>query len=439
MRHSNSNDAAQSLRPSQARGLTGSAWRTGLACLAFALALLVAPLVFTSGLALTMLSQMGYVIVICLSYNLLLGQGGMLSFGHAVYSGLGAFVAIHAINRAAAGDLPVPLVLIPLVGGLGGMLFALLLGYVSTKKSGTTFAMITLGMGELVAAVALMFPGFFGGERGISADRVYGEPWLGLSFGPQIEVYYLIAAYCLVCTGLLFALTRTPLGRMLNAVRDNPERAMFIGYNTRLVRYIAFVIAGFFAGIGGGLAAINFEIVNAESLSMTRSGGYLLFTVLGGTGYFFGPIIGAVLLVASSTLLSELTKAWLLYLGLAFMGMVLVAPGGVASIVAQNARVIAHRKLARLLAPYAALVLSGVVTLAGFALLVEMTYHRQLDTATGPVLHWLGQALDTGTPGPWAMAAALLLVGLCALWPAQRWFARRWAIIQGEIAATHVS
>ena len=125
----------------------------------FALILIAAPLVFTSSLALTMLSQIGYLIIICLSYNILLGQGGMLSFGHAVYTGLGSFLAIHAMNLAGEGRMPIPLVLIPLVGGLAGMLFAVLLGFVTTKKSGTTFAMITLGIGELVASMALMFPG----------------------------------------------------------------------------------------------------------------------------------------------------------------------------------------------------------------------------------------------------------------------------------------
>src|SRR6476620_9847761 len=95
----------------------------------FALLLLLAPLLFRSSLALTMLSQMGYVVIICLSYNILFGQGGMLSFGHAVYTGMGAFIAIHAMNLATQGTLPVPLVLIPLVGGLGGMFFAVLLGF----------------------------------------------------------------------------------------------------------------------------------------------------------------------------------------------------------------------------------------------------------------------------------------------------------------------
>ena len=199
----------------------------------FALVLLVAPLLWTSSLAQTMLSQMGIAIIACLAYNILLGQGGMLSFGHAVYSGLGSFLAIHALNMVTAGKLPIPVSLIPLVGGAAGLFFAALLGYVTTKKSGTTFAMITLGIGELVWSMSLMVPEFFGGEGGITGNRVVGKPLLGVTFGPQIQLYYLIAVYCFIATAAMFALTRTPLGRMLNAVRDNPERVEFIGYNTQ--------------------------------------------------------------------------------------------------------------------------------------------------------------------------------------------------------------
>src|SRR6476620_9028626 len=111
----------------------------------YALLLIVAPMLFKSSLSLTMLSQAGYLVIVCLSYNILLGQGGMLSFGHAVYVGLGSFLAIHAMNLAAKGAIYLPLPLIPLVGGLAGLFFAGVLGYVTTKKAGTTFAMITLG------------------------------------------------------------------------------------------------------------------------------------------------------------------------------------------------------------------------------------------------------------------------------------------------------
>ena len=400
----------------------------------FALLLLIAPHLFHSSLALTMLSQMGYAIIICLSYNILLGQGGMLSFGHAVYTGLGSFIAIHAMNQAAAGAWPIPLVLIPIVGGLGGMFFAALLGWVTTRKSGTTFAMITLGVGELVAAMALMFPGFFGGEGGITTDRVYGAPLLGITFGPAVEVYYLIAAYCFVCTVAMFAFTGTPLGRMLNAVRDNPERVAFVGYNTQRVRYMGFVIAGFFAGVGGGLAAINFEIVTAaDSVSVLRSGSYLLFTFLGGATFFFGPIIGAVLMVLAMVLLSELTKAWMLYLGLIFLFMVMYAPGGIASLIMMNLRLAQYGKLGRICGAYLALGGTALVALLGGAALIEMIYHLQLNTALGDTLRFLGMNLNVRSPSSWLGAGAVLLTGLALFELVRRQFVHDWGQVQEEI------
>jgi len=400
----------------------------------FALALIVAPLVFTSSLALTMLSQMGYLIIICLSYNILLGQGGMLSFGHAVYVGLGSFIAIHAMNMASKGALPVPLVLIPLVGGLGGIFFAALFGFVTTKKSGTTFAMITLGIGELVASMALMFPGFFGGEGGITTNRVYGSAFFGITFGPQIQVYYLIAFYCFVCTVAMYAFTGTPLGRILNAVRDNPERVEFIGYNTQRVRYMAFMVSGFFAGVGGGLAAINFEIVNAaDSLAAARSGGYLLFTFLGGATFFFGPIIGAVLLVFASILLSELSKAWLLYLGLIFLFMVMYAPGGVASLIMMNVRVAAFGKLRTLWVSYLALAGTALGAILGVAAVVEMIYHIQLNAALGPVVPFLGAKLDTHSLDTWFGAVFLMVTSIGLFEVTRRMFVQQWGTVQEEI------
>ena len=402
----------------------------------FAVLLVVLPLVFNSSLALTMLSQMGYLVIICLSYNILLGQGGMLSFGHAVYSGLGAFIAVHGMNLATKGAIPLPVFAVPLVGGLAGMFFAALFGYVSTKKSGTTFAMITLGIGELVAAMSLMFPGFFGGEGGITTNRTYGPHLLGLTYGPQIQVYYLIAGYCFVSTALMFAFTGTPLGRMLNAVRDNPERVEFIGYNTQRVRYLGFIIAGFFAGIGGALASVNFEIVGAsDSLSAVRSGGYLLFTFLGGATFFFGPIIGAVLLVLASVLLSEVTKAWLLYLGLVFLLMVMYAPGGIASLIMMNLRLAQFGKFGRVAGAYAVLAIAGVPMFFGVAALIEMVYHLQLNEALGPTMHFLGIALNVKSGVSWVGALVVAGVGMTLFEFARRSFARRWGQAQGEIEA----
>jgi len=399
----------------------------------YAFVLLVAPLIFTSSLSQTMLSQMGIAIIVCLSYNMLLGQGGMLSFGHAVYSGLGAFLAIHTLNLVSNGQWPIPVSLVPIVGGLAGVAFALVFGWVTTKKAATPFAMITLGIGELVYAMSLMFPEFFGGEGGIAGNRVTGSRPMGITFGPQIQLYYLIAIYTFVCTGLMYAFTRTPLGRMLNAVRDNPERVEFVGYNTQVVRYLAFVIAAFFAGISGGLAALNFEIVTAEVVGGARSGAYLLFTFLGGATFFFGPIIGGILMVLAFVLLSEFTKAWLLYLGLVFLFMVMYAPGGVASLIMMNVRVAAFGMLKRVWTSYLALGLLALVVLVGAGAMIEMVYHLQLNAALGDELQFLGATLNARNANSWFGSAFVMLTGLGLFELARRQFLREWHDIQVEI------
>jgi len=398
----------------------------------YALILLTVPMLFTSSLSQTMLSQMGIAIIVCLSYNILLGQGGMLSFGHAVYSGMGSFLAIHTLNLVTGG-LPLPVSLIPIVGGFASMLVAILLGWVTTKKAATPFAMITLGIGELVWAMSLMFPEFFGGEGGVSGNRVTGAKTFGITYGPQIELYYLIAIYTFVCTGLMFAFTRTPLGRMLNAVRDNPERVEFVGYDTQKVRYIAFIVAAFFAGISGGLAALNFEIVTSEVVSGYRSGAYLLFTFLGGATFFFGPIIGAVLMVLAFVLLSEFTKAWLLYMGLIFVFMVMYAPGGVASLIMMNLRLAVFGYLRKLWVSYLALALTALVVLLGAGAMIEMVYHLQLNLALGPELAFLGVTLDSKGLNSWFGSIFVMLTGLGLFEVCRRQFVQEWGQIQENI------
>ncbi len=231
----------------------------------------------------------------------------------------------------------------------------------------------------------------------------------------------------------MFAFTRTPLGRILNAVRDNPERVEFIGYSTQKVRYFAFIISGLFMGISGGLAALNFEIVTAEVVNAARSGAYLLFTFLGGAIFFFGPIIGAVLMVLALVLLSELTQAWLLYLGLVFLVMVMFAPGGISSLIMMNLRVASFGKLGRLWTSYLALGGLLVVVLVGGGAMVEMVYHLQLNEALGPQMPYLGTTLNAKGFDSWFGASLVLLVGLALFEATRRQFVREWGTIQEEI------
>ncbi|MDA8109704.1 MAG: branched-chain amino acid ABC transporter permease [Betaproteobacteria bacterium] len=392
----------------------------------------LAPLVFTHGFALTMMTQMGTFIIFALSYNMLLGQGGMLSFGHAVYSGLGAYFTVHALNLIGKGALAFPVMLLPLVGGLAGLVFGVVFGYVTTRRAGTTFAMISLGIGELVHACVLMFPGFFGGEGGISTNRMVGKPFLGITFGPAIQVYYLVAAWCFACMVAMFALTQTPLGRMANAVRDNPERAEFVGYDTQKVRFLQLVLSAFFAGVSGALSCINFEIVTDENVSALRSGGVLLATFIGGTGFFFGPIVGSVVFVFFVVALSGFTQAWLLYLGLFFLAMVLYAPGGIASLVAMQLPVIRARRFGELALPYLLALAAGLVAFAGLVGAVEMVY-RISDASLDTHMSLFGVGFDARSPRPWTAFGALLAAGLVALGFAARRVGERWGAIQGEL------
>jgi len=384
--------------------------------------MLLAPWVFRSPFAQAVLTQIGIAMVACLSYNILLGQGGMLSFGHAVYTGLGAYMAMHALQSAGSAGWSVPVSLIPLVGGVCGMGFAVVLGYVTTRRSGTTLAMITLGMAELVFAMSLMFTDFFGGEAGLSGNRVQGRALWGIDFKSQTQVYALIAIYTWVCVGLMYAFTQTPLGRLLNAVRDNAERLSFIGYQPQRVRYLAFIISGFFAGVSGGMAVLHFEIVTAEVVGAARSGAYLLFTFLGGSSYFVGPILGAVGMVLSAVLLSEWTAAWLLYLGVLFVAMVMYAPGGLASMGVWHLRWIMQPAASRLWTWYLGCFISAAVAALGAASAIELFYHHQLQSSVGTPLRWLGQSWATDQPMPWALAALILLLGLAG-W---RFFKRQW-------------
>ncbi|WP_322866427.1 branched-chain amino acid ABC transporter permease [Aquicoccus sp. G2-2] len=285
--------------------------------------LLLLPHIFDSRSALTIMNQMAITIVFALSYNMLLGQGGMLSFGHAVYMGLGGFFAMHILNWVETDELWLPLPLLPIFGGLFGLLFAFLIGSFSTRRAGTVFAMISLGVGELVASSALIIVMFFGGEEGISGDRTMGPPLLNWDFGPLYQVYYLTAFWLVLAALGMFLYSRTPIGRITNAVRDNEERAEFLGYSQRNVRWISFCASGFFAGIAGALFAINFEILTEENLNLVTSGNILLVTFLGGVGFFAGPIIGAIVFTLLQTVLSLYTEIWALYLGILFVATVM--------------------------------------------------------------------------------------------------------------------
>ncbi|OHC64466.1 MAG: ABC transporter permease [Rhodocyclales bacterium GWA2_65_20] len=403
------------------------------ACLALAVAL---PLVLKSGFMLSLLCQIGIMVVFALSYNMLLGQTGLLSFGHAVYYGMGAFITMHTLNMIGKDGSPLVVALLPLVGGLAGLAAGVVLGWVTTKKAGTTFAMISLGIGELVAACALMFPGFFGGEGGISGNRVVGKGnLLGFTWGPQVEMYGLIVAWAFVATVAMFALTQTPLGRMANAVRDNPERAEFVGYDTQRVRYLMLILSGFFAGIAGGLTALNYEIVTAETLNAHTSGVVLLMTFVGGIGFFYGPIIGAILVSVMQIVIGGMTHAWLLYFGLFFLFMVLMAPGGIASVIAMQRNLWQAGLFGRMVPHYLAATVPILVLMAGLVGLIEMSYALLAGEGVGAgdtATRVMGMQLQLASMEPWAIALATTAAGVALT----RWIGGRTGVAWNSALST---
>ncbi|MCR5856259.1 branched-chain amino acid ABC transporter permease [Mesorhizobium sp. J428] len=378
--------------------------------IALAAVLLLLPYLFSSRLAVSTMCLMGTMIIFALSYNMLLGQTGLLSFGHAVFFGLGGYVTVHLLNLAGGGGWPIPLPLFPVIGGLSGLFFGVLFGAVATRRAGTAFAMITLGIGELVVSSALILRRFFGGEEGITTDRTEVMSLFGYSFGPQLQVYYLIAAWCFVSIAAMYALTRTPFGRICNAVRDNPQRTAFIGYDTQRVRFIAFSLAGLFAGIAGGLSVINFEIINASQMGAVESGSVILMTYIGGMGNFAGPIIGAILITWLQLALSDATQIWPLYVGLLFIGMVMFVPGGLAGLLAQQQPLLANRTLHRVVPYYLLALLPGAVAVIGLSILAETSHQFSIRDSYGPDLTLYKIPFDVTSPLPW-VAGLVLTVG----------------------------
>lgn len=349
------------------------------------------PFIFTSSFALTLLSKMGVLIIFTVAYNMLLGQSGLLSFGHAVYFGLAGYATIHIINGINSKLLfDIPITIMPIFGALVGLFLGICIGYLSTKRVGTAFALISLGFCELITAITLIFVVFFNGEDGIEADRVTGVDFLGISYGPHIEVYYLILFWCFVSVLIMYILTKTPFGKMCNAVRDNSQRAQFIGYNIRKVRWLAFTLSATFAGIAGSLHAINYEHIGFETVSLAQSGNVLFMAYIGGIGNFFGPIIGAISLTYLETMLSGVTESWVLYLGIIFVLVIAYAPQGLSGLIEMHGPIfrIKPKLLYKLILPYICFFSSLVVLIFGFTLAIEYIHYLKLDN-TEFTIYWI--------------------------------------------------
>jgi branched-chain amino acid transport system permease protein len=396
-------------RPRLAGGLTTG---TIVPWVIAALLIPIMPFIFTENSAITIMNQMGITIVFALAYNMLLGQAGMLSFGHAVYMGLGGFMAMHVMNWVETDELPIPLPLLPLFAGLFGLGFAMIIGSFSTRKAGTVFAMISLGVGELIAACSIIIVVFFGGEEGISGDRTYGLPFFGVEFLQQIDVYYLTGFWVFISALAMYLFSRTPVGRLANAVRDNPERAEFLGYSARWVRFYSFCASGFFCGVAGGLFAINYEILTEENLNLVTSGSILLIAFLGGVGLFFGPIIGAIVFTLLQSVLSLETELWQLYVGALFVATVMFFPGGFAGLLAMHVFPWRTGKITLLIVPYIKTLIPGAIGLLALSAFVEIMFHAKHASIGDDEMSVFWTTFSHEAILPWIISGGLAIGGI---------------------------
>jgi branched-chain amino acid transport system permease protein len=339
-------------------------------------ALVLIPVVASPSLINAFLKMM-IAALFALAFALAIGQAGMLSFGHAAYYGLGAFASLHLMRAVEMNLFWFPTPLVPLAGAAAGLLAGIVFGWLATQRTGVYFAMLTFALSELLVTVAPGLNTVFGAESGISTMRA---PAWGLSFGPDSHVYYLTLAWFVISVWCLWAFTKTPLGRLALALRDNEHRVRFLGFDTRLARTLIFAISCTFAGVAGGLLAIANESANYTVFSTQVSASVVLQTFIGGAGTFFGPALGAAVMTYFARVASDLTRSWMLYQGLVFVLVMLFAPGGLGGIVAVHARKLRPGGWRHLMGPYLLALVTGALLMAATVYTVE-TLHLVMSHA----------------------------------------------------------
>lgn len=382
--------------------------------------LALVPLLLSQGLVNAAIPMLIAALFAC-AYNLLCGQAGMLSFGHAAYFGVGAFATIHAMNAlGGTGLLPTPLM--PLAGAAGGLVFGALAGWFATQRTGAYFAMITLAIAELLHSMAPHLKGVFGGEAGVSSMRM---PAWGFTFGSTNEVYYLTLIWVALSLTLLYLLTFTPLGRLALGVRENSHRLSFLGYDVHRINVLIFAISGMFSGIAGGLQVLSNEAANYVIFDPSLSAAVVLNTYIGGVNVFLGPALGAALMTFFSYAVSDMTQSWMLYQGLLFVLVMMFMPTGLSGLAGLAGR-FAKRYGMKAVAPAAFLYLLASCSLVASCVFLTELIRRifaqdymALAKAAGadslPAISLFGWDWVPGSVVTWAVPIALALLGI-ACW-----------------------
>jgi branched-chain amino acid transport system permease protein len=266
------------------------------------------------------------------AFNLLLGYVGLLSFGHALYFGWAGYLAAHA---AKVWGLPPELAV--LAGTATAMALGLIAGVVAIRRQGIYFAMITLALAQMMYLVALRVK-MTGGEDGIQAvprGRLFGV----FDLGNEMTMYAFVVVVMLAAFFLIYRIINSPFGEVLKAIRENEQRAISLGYKTDDYKLIAFLLSATLAGLAGSVKALVFQLASLTDVHWTMSGEVVLMTLVGGLGTIFGPIVGAILIVAMENYLAPFGQWVLVIQGAVFVICVLAFRRGIVGELAARLRV----------------------------------------------------------------------------------------------------
>ena len=272
---------------------------------------------------LRMITEIIILTLFAMTWKMMLNEGGMFSFGHAVYFGLGAYASVlgwlHIPGLSFMGGI--------LLGAIAAAAVAFLLGAFLVRMSGTYFALLTLAFNQLIWAIVWKWRDVTGGDDGLGK---FPKPdLLGLSMKNPVTFYYVSVLIIGICLFLCWYFTKTPFGNVTMSIKSNEERAKFVGFNVNASKLVILTLLGFFAGVSGALYAQFQEFIATSVIDLGMSTNVLFMAYIGGTGYFWGPLVGSGIFVYLSEYLSSFTERWEFILGIIFILVVLFAPQGI--------------------------------------------------------------------------------------------------------------
>lgn len=301
--------------------------RTALAVGATATAAFAAVPLFFGDYAVYLGAEILIFVLFALAYNLMLGQGGLVSFGHAAYFAIASYAIAILLTTYGWPLVPAFLASVAL-----SALAALVIGYFCVRLTAIYFAMLTLAFSQLVWAVAFKWSEVTGGDEGFVGVAVPAA-----LADPQ-GFYWFALATVVLCAALLWTVSHSAFGRILRATRENAQRAEFLGVDVRRVRLVTFVISGTFTGVAGALFALFNRSVFVESAWWTKSAEVLIMTILGGVGTFFGPALGAAVLILLDRAITAFTQYWPTVLGIVLLAVLFFLPDGLAGVFRRRER-----------------------------------------------------------------------------------------------------